>query len=95
MPSHRAPLTPPPHWPWLGQQLSEVFSIPAHLLPNVKVYTIDLYDTPTATVQQLTSRGAYPVCYFSSAYEDCESDWIDPLARFDCFELSNDFECFD
>ena len=39
------------------------------------VYDIDLFDTPTATIQSLKSRGKVVHCYFSAgSYEDWRSD---------------------
>ena len=54
--------------PWDGQQfnyqLGELFSIGTHVIPGVKVYFIDGFDTPASTVSSMVSQGLLPVCYF-------------------------------
>jgi hypothetical protein len=42
---------------------------------NVKVYDLDLFDTPTSTIAALKARGIKVVCYFSAgSYEEWRSD---------------------
>lgn len=43
--------------------------------PDVSIFDIDLFDTPSATIQQLHSLGKKVICYFSAgSYEDWRSD---------------------
>jgi hypothetical protein len=55
-------------------QIGEAFKYPEHMLPGVSVYGLDGFDTPAATVRQIRAAGGYPICYFSTSYEDCESN---------------------
>jgi hypothetical protein len=54
--------------PWSGEkfnyQLGELFSPGTHVIPGVKVYFIDGFDTPAATVSTMIAQGLLPVCYF-------------------------------
>jgi len=43
--------------------------------PNVSIFDIDLFDTPTSTIQQLHSLGKKVICYFSAgSYEEWRPD---------------------
>jgi hypothetical protein len=43
--------------------------------PNVSVFDIDLFDTPTSTVKNFHSLGKKVICYFSAgSYEEWRSD---------------------
>lgn len=64
----------PPAGAAFQYQLGEIFSYPRDLIPNVTVYALDAFDTPAETVARLRAAGAYPVCYFSTAYEDWRPD---------------------
>lgn len=43
--------------------------------PNVSIFDIDLFDTPTDTIKQLHALGKKVICYFSAgSYEDWRPD---------------------
>lgn len=52
----------PIHWQW---QIGTVFQYPAHVIPNVTVYDIDMFDTPASIVSQLHSIGCKVIAYIS------------------------------
>jgi hypothetical protein len=46
--------------------------------PNVSIFDIDLFDTPTETIHQLHTMGKKVICYFSAgSYEDWRPDASD------------------
>ncbi|KAF6262702.1 glycoside hydrolase superfamily [Scenedesmus sp. NREL 46B-D3] len=55
-------------------QLGQVFVMPTHQIAGVKVYGIDLFDTPASTVASLNAAGLVPICYFSTQYENWRPD---------------------
>eukprot|EP00882_Tetradesmus_deserticola_P026535 GHRQ01029286.1.p1 GENE.GHRQ01029286.1~~GHRQ01029286.1.p1 ORF type:complete len:217 (+),score=41.05 GHRQ01029286.1:285-935(+) len=55
-------------------QLGQVFVMPVHQIAGVKVYGVDLFDTPASTVARMNAAGLVPVCYFSTQYEDWRPD---------------------
>ncbi|WP_394820981.1 endo alpha-1,4 polygalactosaminidase [Pendulispora albinea] len=64
----------PIHWHW---QLSDTFTHPRDVLPNVSVYDIDGELTPAATVAKLkaASPNNKAICYFDAGvWEDYRSD---------------------
>lgn len=66
-------VSPPRNAPF-QYQLGEVFNPMLHQLPGVKVYVIDLFDTPADIVRGMRAGGLYPVCYFSTAFENWRPD---------------------
>jgi hypothetical protein len=50
--------------------LSQVVDISKPLVPNVDVWDIDLFDTPTSTIAGLKAMGKKVVCYFSAGSAD-------------------------
>ena len=55
--------------------------------PNVSIFDIDLFDTPTETIRQLHSMGKKVICYFSAgSYED----WRPDASEFEKEDLGRD-----
>jgi hypothetical protein len=45
------------------------------VMPNVSIFDVDLFDTPTSTIEQFHKAGKKVLCYFSAgSYEDWRSD---------------------
>jgi hypothetical protein len=58
--------------------LSHPPSLSQTLTPNATVFDIDLFDTPTSTIQALQQQGKKVLCYFSAgSYEDWRPDASD------------------
>ncbi|KAI4622598.1 uncharacterized protein J4E87_006165 [Alternaria ethzedia] len=57
--------------------------------PNVSIFDIDLFDTPTETIRQLHSMGKKVICYFSAgSYED----WRPDASEFKKEDLGRDLD---
>jgi hypothetical protein len=57
--------------------------------PNVSIFDIDLFDTPTSTIQQLHALGKRVLCYFSAgSYEN----WRPDAAQFTQSDLGLDLD---
>jgi hypothetical protein len=56
---------------------------------NVKIYDVDLYDTPQATIDLLKSQGKRVVCYFSAGSSE---NWRDDFARFQPADMGNNLD---
>ncbi|KAH6853033.1 glycoside hydrolase superfamily [Alternaria rosae] len=57
--------------------------------PNVSIFDIDLFDTPTETINQLHSMGKKVICYFSAgSYED----WRPDASEFKKEDLGRDLD---
>jgi hypothetical protein len=55
--------------------LSELLDASGTLDPDVEVFDIDMFDTPTSTIKQLQAKGKKVVCYFSAgSYEPGRPD---------------------
>jgi hypothetical protein len=53
---------------------------------DVKVYDVDLFDTPQATIASLQAAGRHVVCYFSAGSAE---DWRPDYARFLAADMGN------
>jgi endo-alpha-1,4-polygalactosaminidase (GH114 family) len=59
-------------WQW---QLQNNQDDELNLSYSVDLYDLDLFDTPSKTIQQLQAEGHKVICYFSAgSYEDWRSD---------------------
>lgn len=56
---------------------------------NVKIYDIDLFDTPQATIDLLKSQGKRVVCYFSAGSSE---NWRADFARFQAADMGNNLD---
>lgn len=71
----RAPaVVPPPAVGGFQYQLAEPFDAARHLVPGVAVYGIDGADNGAAAVAAIKAAGGYPICYFSTSFEDWRTD---------------------
>lgn len=58
----------------------------------VDVYDIDLFDTPTETIEQLQNEGHYVICYFSAGSSE---NWRDDYSRFDTEDMGKQLDEWD
>ena len=66
-----------------------VLSSDTSTTPNVSIFDIDLFDTPTETIKQLHSMGKKVICYFSAgSYED----WRPDASEFKKEDLGRDLD---
>jgi hypothetical protein len=73
-PSITLPWTPKVNDTW-QIILSHPPIISTALIPNVRIFDIDLFDTPSSTIEQLHRLGAKVICYFSAgSYENWRPD---------------------
>ncbi|KAF2024199.1 hypothetical protein EK21DRAFT_94296 [Setomelanomma holmii] len=77
-----SPNTTLPWTPEVGDTWQIVLSHPPQLnasdksvTPNVSIFDVDLFDTPTSTIEALHAMGKKVICYFSAgSYEDWRPD---------------------
>jgi hypothetical protein len=76
-------------WQIILSQPLTLSSSSSSITPNVSVFDIDLFDTPTSTIQQLHALGKRVLCYFSAgSYEDWRAD----AAQFTQQDLGHDLD---
>ncbi|MCE7918203.1 MAG: hypothetical protein DPW21_12260 [Anaerolineae bacterium] len=69
-------------WQW---QLNQ----PVNTAYNAKVYDVDMFETPIATVNELHAKGRKVVCYISAGSWE---DWRPDAAQFPAEVLGNDYD---
>lgn len=62
------------------------------LSPNVKVWTLDMYDNDASTFKALQDAGKKVICYFSAGSWE---DWRDDADQFNDSDLGNDLDGWD
>ncbi|KAH6967806.1 glycoside hydrolase superfamily [Ilyonectria sp. MPI-CAGE-AT-0026] len=62
------------------------------LSPNVKVWTLDMYDNDASTFKALQDAGKKVICYFSAGSWE---DWRDDADQFNDSDLGNDMDGWD
>jgi hypothetical protein len=74
----------PPNGSWQIQYTGEI-----NINLDVAIYNLDLFDTSSATIAGLRTRGVFIMCYFSAGSHE---DWRPDTDKFPAEVLGNDYE---